>query len=144
MCNHALLGKTHIIAKKQYKNIDVNIDLKEYIASMKEAYEWCDIIICRGGAITISELMLFAVPSIIVPYPYATDDHQMKNSMYLENNEAAIVINQKNLTQAYLSKTLKSLITNPEIRESLSENISKLNKKNITKNICDQIIKEMD
>ena len=137
-------GKTIIIAEHQYKNIDVNIDLKEYVDSMKEAYEWCDIIICRGGAITISELMLFAVPSIIVPYPYATDDHQMKNSMYLESNEAAIVINQKNLTQAYLAQILKSLIINPEIRNSLSKNILKLNKKNITKNICDQIIKEVD
>ena len=137
-------GKTNIIAEKQYKNIDLNIDLREYIDSMKEAYEWCDIIICRGGAITISELMLFAVPSIIVPYPYATDDHQMKNSMYLERNEAAIVINQKKLTQAYLAQILKSLIINPEIRDLLSKNILKLNKKNITKNICDQIIKEVD
>ena len=137
-------GKTKIIAERQYKNIDVNIDLKEYIDSMKEAYEWCDIIICRGGAITISELMLFAVPSIIVPYPYATDDHQMKNSIYLERNEAAIVINQKNFTQAHLAQTLKSLIINPEIRKSLSKNILKLNEKNITKNICNQIIKEMD
>jgi len=137
-------GKTNIIAEKQYKNINVNIDLKEYIDSMKEVYEWCDIIICRGGAITISELTLFGVPSIIVPYPYATDDHQMKNSMYLERNEAAIVINQKNFTQVYLAQTLKSLIINPEIRKSLSENILKLKKKNVIKNICDQIIKEMD
>jgi UDP-N-acetylglucosamine:LPS N-acetylglucosamine transferase len=68
----------------------------------------------------------------------------MKNSMYLERNEAAIVINQKNFTQVYLSQTLKSLIINPEIRKSLSENILKLKKKNVTKNICDQIIKEMD
>ena len=137
-------GKTNIIAEKQYKNIDVNIDLREYITSMKEAYEWCDIIICRGGALTISELMLFAVPSIIVPYPHATDDHQMKNSIYLERKDAAIVINQKNFTQAYLAQVLKSLIINPEIRKSLSKNILKLNEKNITKNICNQIIKEMD
>ena len=111
---------------------------------MKEVYEWCDIIICRGGALTISELMLFAVPSIIVPYPHATDDHQMKNSIYLERKDAAIVINQKKFTQAYLAQVLKSLIINPEIRKSLSKNILKLNEKNITKNICNQIIKEMD
>ena len=85
-------GKTSTIAKDQYNNIDVQFEVKEYVNSMKEAYEWCDIIICRGGAITISELMVFGVPAIIVPYPYATDNHQMKNSRYLESKEAAIVI----------------------------------------------------
>ena len=67
-----------------------------------------------------------------------------ETSLYLEKKEAAIVINQKKFTQAYLAQVLKSLIINSEIRKSLSKNISKLNEKNITKNICNQIIKEMD
>ena len=87
-------GKTSIIAESQYKNIDIESDVKEYIHSMKEVYEWCDIIICRGGAITISNNG-FGIPAIIVPYPYASDNHQMKNSRYLESKDAAIVIDQK-------------------------------------------------
>ncbi len=137
-------GKTKIIAETQYNNVNVKYKVEEYINSMKEIYEWSDIIICRGGAITISELMVFGVPAIIVPYPYATDDHQMKNSRYLESNEAAIVIDQKNFTEANLAKILKSIIENPIIRKNLSENILNLNKKNITKNICNLILEEMN
>ncbi len=137
-------GKTIVIAENQYKNINIKSEVKEYIYSMKEVYEWCDIIICRGGAITISEIMVFGIPAIIVPYPYASDNHQMKNSRYLESKEAAIVIDQKSFTEDNLAKILKSLIENTKIRKSLSENIFKLNKKDITKNICDQIIEEIN
>ena len=137
-------GKTRIIAESQYKNIDIKSEVKEYIHSMKEVYDWCDIIICRGGAITISEIMVFGIPAIIVPYPYASDNHQMKNSRYLESKEAAIVIDQMSFTEDNLTKILKSLIENTKIRKSLSENILKLKKKDITKNICDQIIEEIN
>ena len=107
---------------------------------MEDAYQWCDVIVCRGGAITLTEIMNLAIPSIIIPYPYSVDDHQMKNSQYLENNNAAIVINQKNLTQKYLTSIFLSLIDNSIIRDELKENISILNKKDATKNICEEII----
>ena len=133
-------GKTYKIAQVQYNNFNVNIDLREYIDSMKEAYDWCDIVICRGGAITITEIMNLGLPSIIVPYPYAVDDHQRKNCDYLENNNASIVINQKNFTHEHLTTVFKTLIDNKNLAKSISDNISKLNKKNSTNNICQEII----
>ena len=136
-------GKTYKIAEMQYKNFDVNVDLREYIDSMKEAYDWCDVIVCRGGAITITEIMNLGIPSIIVPYPYATDDHQMKNCKYLENHNAAIVINQNNFSPDSLTNTLKTLLGNKSILKSLSENITKLNTKNSTSNICKEVISKM-
>ena len=136
-------GKTYKTAEIQYKKIHVNVDLREYIDSMKEAYEWCDIILCRGGAITITEIMNLGIPAIIIPYPYAVDDHQMKNSKYLEENNAAIVINQNNFTSDYLISIFKSLMDNVELRESLSNNIRVLNKNDSTKNICEEIIKKI-
>ena len=137
-------GKTIKTATDQYRNIDVNIDIREYIDPMINVYEWCDIIICRGGAITLTELMNLGIASIIVPFPYATDNHQMKNSRYLESHDAAIVINQKNFTHDHLASIIKSFIENPELKQSLSENILKLNKKDATKNICDEIISEIE
>ena len=97
---------------------------------MIDAYKWCDIIICRGGALTITEIMNLGIPSIIIPYPYAVDDHQMKNSRYLEENDAAIVINQKFFTDVHLANTLESFINNSELEEKLSKNISKHAKHN--------------
>jgi len=136
-------GKTYKTAEIQYKKVNVNVDLREYIDSMKEAYEWCDIIVCRGGAITITEIMNLGVPAIIIPYPYAVDDHQMKNSKYLEENNAAIVINQNNFTSDYLINIFKSLIDNIKVRECLASNIRVLNKNDSTKNICEEIIKKI-
>ena len=106
---------------------------------MDEAYNWCDIILCRGGAITISEIMCLGIPAIIIPYPYATDNHQMKNAKFLEKNNAAVVIDQKNFSAQYLESIFKKLIDNTSIRESLSKNIFNLNKKNSTRNICKEI-----
>ena len=136
-------GKTYKTAEMQYNKINVNVDLREYIGSMKKAYEWCDIILCRGGAITITEIMNLGIPAIIIPYPYAVDDHQMKNSKYLEENDAAIVINQNNFTPDYLINIFKSLIDNVKVRECLSSNIRVLNKNDSTKNICEEIIKKI-
>jgi len=134
-------GKTYEVANSQYKKFQINIDLKEFIDPMIDAYKWCDIIICRGGALTITEIMNLGIPSIIIPYPYAVDDHQMKNSRYLEENDAAIVINQKFFTDVHLANTLESFINNNELEEKLSKNISKLNKSDSTKKICEAIIK---
>ena len=136
-------GKTYKTAEIQYNKIDMNVDLREYIDAMEKAYVWCDIIICRGGAITITEIMNLGVPAVIIPYPYAVDDHQMKNSKYLEKNNAAIVINQNNFSSDYLVSIFESLIGNTEVRESLSNNIRALNKNDSTKNICKEIIKKM-
>ena len=136
-------GKTYKIAQVQYKNFSINIDLREYIDSMKKAYDWCDIIVCRGGAITITEIMNLGLASVIVPYPFAVDNHQMKNSKYLEDNEAAIVIDQNNFTSEYLARVFKTLIENKNLTKSLSDNIIKLNKLYSTKNICREIIKKI-
>ena len=136
-------GKTYKVAEIQYRNININIDLREYIEDMEEVYNWCDVIVCRGGAITITEIMNLGIPAIIIPYPYSVDDHQMKNCEYLQNNNAAIVINQENLTQDYLASIFLSLIKNSNITKELKKNVLKLNMKDSTKNICDEIINNM-
>ena len=132
-------GKTLKVAEIQYNHLDINVDLREYIDSMDEAYNWCDIIVCRGGAITISEIMCLGIPAIIIPYPHAADDHQMKNAKFLEKNNAAVVIDQKNFNAQYLESILKKLIDNIDVRKSLSKNIVNLNQKNSTINICKEI-----
>ena len=97
-------GKTFKIADLQYKNIDVNVVLKEYIENMEDVYKWCDVIVCRGGAITLTEVINLSIPPIIVPFPHSVDDHQMKNSQYLEGNKAAIVISQKKVYTKIFNK----------------------------------------
>ena len=132
-------GKTYKSAEIQYNNFKVNLDLREYIDDMSEVYEWCDLIICRGGAITLTEIMNQGIPAIVIPYPYAVDNHQLQNCSFLEKRDAIILIDQKNLTEKYLANIILKLINNVDLLNSLSENIYNLNNSNSTEEICNEI-----
>ena len=101
-------GKNKLDATiKNYKKLNVEAKVTEFIENMAEAYEWADLVICRAGALTISELANAGVAAILVPYPYAVDDHQTANAAYLTNVGAAILIQQEQL----LPKLKESLTT---------------------------------
>jgi len=80
-----------------YKKVNIEAKITEFIENMSEAYEWADLVICRAGALTVSELANAGVAAILVPYPYAVDDHQTANAQYLTNVDAAILIQQEQL-----------------------------------------------
>ena len=96
-------------AKGIYKQFNVEARVDAFIDDMAEAYSWADIVICRSGAMTISELAMAGVASILVPYPYAVDDHQTANANYLVDKEAAILMPQDNLTAENLKQVVVSL-----------------------------------
>ncbi len=88
----------------------VSVKVSAFIADMAEAYSWADIVICRAGALTVSELMSAGVASILVPYPFAVDDHQTVNGMFLVNAGAAILCEQSSFTSEYLNDELTKLL----------------------------------
>lgn len=94
---------------KMYKNFNVEARVDAFIENMAEAYDWADVVICRAGAMTVSELAMAGVASILVPYPYAVDDHQTANAMYLVASDAAILISQNELTALHLKEVVVSL-----------------------------------
>lgn len=100
-------GKGKLEATSQnYKNVNVEAKVTEYIDDMAGAYEWADLVICRAGALTVSELTSAGLASILVPYAYAVDDHQTANARFLTNANAAILI-----PQDQLATKLKGTIT---------------------------------
>ena len=92
-----------------YKKLNVEARVEPFIDDMSEAYAWADLVVCRAGAMTVFELAAAGLGSILVPYPYAVDDHQTANAAYLENVGAAIVCQQKELSGKWLSKTVTEL-----------------------------------
>lgn len=91
-------GKQHIDAAQQkYKTLDVSARVDAFIEHMDEAYGWADIVICRSGALTVSELAIAGVPALLIPFPFAVDDHQTGNARYLEKAGAAWIIQQSDL-----------------------------------------------
>jgi len=103
-------GKKHIDdAKAVYKKFAVDANVVPFIDDMAQAYQWADLVICRAGAMTIAELAIAGVASILVPYPYAVDDHQTSNAHYLTDKQAAILVQQRDLNVNLLLDMLKGL-----------------------------------
>jgi UDP-N-acetylglucosamine--N-acetylmuramyl-(pentapeptide) pyrophosphoryl-undecaprenol N-acetylglucosamine transferase len=81
-----------------------------FIYQMPEAYAVADLVICRAGASTISELCATGKPSILIPYPYATSSHQLRNALRLEAIGASVVIQDRELSGERLAGEIKKLI----------------------------------
>lgn len=96
------------LAEKAYQAQQVEGKVVAFIDDMAAAYQWADVVVCRAGALTVSELACVGVPAILVPYPHAVDDHQTANARFLENNGAAIIVSQQELTAERLAELLKN------------------------------------
>ncbi|MCA6085356.1 undecaprenyldiphospho-muramoylpentapeptide beta-N-acetylglucosaminyltransferase [Candidatus Endomicrobiellum agilis] len=94
-----------------------------YMHDIGSAYAVSDIVICRSGAGTVFELRALDKPAILVPYPYATDDHQYWNAKEIERDGKVIIMEEKNLTKENLCKAVYVLREN--IKNNMSENITK-------------------
>lgn len=103
-------GLQHIEAARQaYRSAGVEVRLDAFIDDMASAYRWADLVLCRAGALTIAELAAVGVASILVPYPYAVDDHQTTNAAYLVDAGAAALLPQSQLTPQRLQEQLQLL-----------------------------------
>ena len=103
-------GTAHLGAvEKNYADLQLEGELLAFIDDMAERYAVCDLVLCRAGALTITELTAAGVASILVPYPYAVDDHQTSNAGFLSNHDAAILMPQSELTAQKLAQMLMSL-----------------------------------
>ncbi|MCU7938688.1 MAG: undecaprenyldiphospho-muramoylpentapeptide beta-N-acetylglucosaminyltransferase [gamma proteobacterium symbiont of Bathyaustriella thionipta] len=117
ICVRHQCGEKHIeMTKDNYKWLDkfesdanIDVDIMPFINDMAKNYEWADLVICRSGALTVSEIAAVGVTSLLVPFPYAVDDHQSANAAYLANQEAAFLIQQNELSSDKLADLLVSL-----------------------------------
>jgi UDP-N-acetylglucosamine--N-acetylmuramyl-(pentapeptide) pyrophosphoryl-undecaprenol N-acetylglucosamine transferase len=101
-------GRKHsITCNKNYQDNLVDAEVLPFIDDMRAAYEWADLVVCRSGALTIAELAAVGIASILIPYPYAADNHQFHNACFLQSENAARVINEADLT----SESLASILT---------------------------------
>jgi len=106
---------------QQYGLSEDNIKVTEFIDDMAAAYQWADVVVCRAGALTVSELAMAAKPAIFVPLPHAVDDHQTKNAQYLANKNAAKIIAQKEFNGTSLSQMLNSLFISDKVVQSMAK-----------------------
>lgn len=89
-----------------YRGLGLVAKVDEFIDDVAAAYAWADVVVCRAGALTVSEIAIVAVPAIFIPLPSAIDNHQYYNARWLVDNDAALLIEQHNLTAESLSQLL--------------------------------------
>jgi UDP-N-acetylglucosamine--N-acetylmuramyl-(pentapeptide) pyrophosphoryl-undecaprenol N-acetylglucosamine transferase len=103
-------GEKHLQAlRKNYADAGVEGELLAFIDDMARRYAEADLVICRAGAVTIAELSAGGMASILVPFPFAVDDHQSANARFLADHGAAILVQQKELTPERLAELIRSL-----------------------------------
>ncbi len=95
--------------------------VSDFIANMEDAYAAADLAVTRAGALTLAELTLCGVPSILIPYPHAAANHQEMNAIALQQCGAAILIREEKLSPEILATTIKDLLLHPDKRLAMRE-----------------------
>ncbi len=117
-----------------------NVDVREYIFDMDKCLAAADIIICRSGASTLAEIETVGRASILIPSPNVAENHQYYNAMSLVNNNAARIIEEKDLTDEKLLTVVNELLNNKELRDEIGVNANKMSVTDAQNRICDVIV----
>lgn len=130
--NNSELNIIHQCGKGKFGSVNeafsktsLNVDLQEFIDDVAKVYDWADLIICRAGALTVSEVAVAGLPAIFIPLPYAVDDHQTKNAQTIVDHDGALLFAQNTLNIEKFSKKLKSLCKNRDELSRMSVNTNK-------------------
>ena len=101
-------GEKHLqVCLQNYRDAGVHAEVVSFIEDMQHAYAWADLAVCRAGALTISELTAVGLASLLIPFPYAVDNHQYHNARFLEQNQAAQILEEAGLSAENLALKLK-------------------------------------
>jgi UDP-N-acetylglucosamine--N-acetylmuramyl-(pentapeptide) pyrophosphoryl-undecaprenol N-acetylglucosamine transferase len=105
----------------------LDVEVHEFIDNMTQAYAWADFIIARAGALTIAEINAVGLPAILVPYPYAVDDHQTSNAKNIVEHHAGYIW-QESDKQEKLSHYISELVDNSSLRKEMASHSKALHK----------------
>ena len=127
--------------KKYGLDKNSNIKVHEYIHNMPDIMAAADVVVCRAGAMTVSEISMMKKAAIFIPSPNVVDNHQYKNAKLLADNNAAAVIEEKDLTPQKLVSEIERFINNPETRRNIEENVFAFSNLSANRLIYDEIIR---
>ncbi len=126
------------------QGLDAGVEVTPYIEDMAAAYADADLVIARAGALTIAEIAAAGVASILVPYPYAVDDHQRVNAEYLVRHQAALVIAEREMSSAALAARIGELLGNRPRLLDMARRARALAQAEATANVAQQCLDLVD
>ena len=117
------------------------IDLHGFINEIEECYLESDLIISRAGALTLTEIANYGKASILIPYPFAANDHQLSNANFYKENNACEIVTQNQLKKGVLEHKVNHMIDNKDVIRGMEKNVSLLSKPNASESIVEEILK---
>ena len=129
-------------AQASYADAGVQATVSPFIADMAEAFAWADLIVCRAGASTLAEICAVGVPSVLVPFAAAVDDHQTRNAQYLVEHGAAVLHPEGDALASQLQLTLTQLHDDASRRLAMAEAARGLARPDAAARIADIILEE--
>jgi UDP-N-acetylglucosamine--N-acetylmuramyl-(pentapeptide) pyrophosphoryl-undecaprenol N-acetylglucosamine transferase len=128
--------------KAAYARTSFRAHVAPFCQRMEYAYALATVCISRAGASSLTELSAFGLPSLLIPYPHAADDHQTKNAEVFVRAKAALMVQEADLNGNRLATLLNDLLSNLEVRETLAQNMRQLGHPNSAELVC-QAIEEL-
>jgi UDP-N-acetylglucosamine--N-acetylmuramyl-(pentapeptide) pyrophosphoryl-undecaprenol N-acetylglucosamine transferase len=149
---HSIPNVWHQVGKKNFQSVQQAYAEKglagkakvvAFIDDMSKAYDWADLVVCRAGALTVSEVACAGKAAIFIPYPFAVDDHQTENAQVLVNAKAAEVKQQNELTAQWLASRWTTYTEQPKLIKSMSIAAKAVSVVDATKIVAQQVIKQI-
>jgi UDP-N-acetylglucosamine--N-acetylmuramyl-(pentapeptide) pyrophosphoryl-undecaprenol N-acetylglucosamine transferase len=116
-----------------YRRENISAYVAAFHHRMEEVYSAANLVVARAGAASLAEFAAFSLPGVLIPFPYAADDHQTRNAEIYARAQAAILLRESDLSGELLARKIRELIENPELIETMSANCSRLGPKDAAK-----------
>ena len=128
----------------RYAELGISAEVVDFEVDMPKRYRWADLAICRAGALTVAELALAGMPALLVPYPFAADDHQAANARALEVAGAARSLEARPLDLSALAQTIAEFVTSPGRLVLMREAAARLARPHAAERIIDHCVARLN
>ncbi len=137
-------GRNHLeLTRQAYIDAHVIAETTAFISDMADAYGWADLVLCRAGALTVAELAAAGVGAVLVPFPHAIDDHQTANAQWLVDQQAAVLVAQRDLDEAALASLLANLLRDGPRLQAMAQSARRLSRPQATgmvADVCEEVM----
>ncbi len=127
--------------KKAYASLNVDAKVEAFIDDMAAAYGWADLVVCRAGALTVSEVSAVGVASVFIPYPFAVDNHQYGNAQYLQKADAALLLQQDKMDTPTMLALLQKFAASRDDLLVMATKAKEMSKLDAVQQVVDQCVK---
>ena len=124
------------LVESRYKSLGLKAESTAFIEDMVAAYQWADLVICRAGAMTVSEVAAMGVPAIFIPLPSAIDDHQTANARYLTEAGAGLLLMQNDLNPVTLAETITKALNQLADMSVAAQHCARLDATSVVAEYC--------